>query len=51
MDLKAIREYTPAQVFAYAQREAQMNNRYVGWLDVCEGEFFLRVYAFRETKS
>jgi hypothetical protein len=51
MNLKEIREYIPQAVRDYAWKEAQMNSRYVGWLDVCDGELFVRVYAFRETKS
>ena len=51
MNLKEIREYTPKEVRDFAWKEAQMNTRYVGWLDLCEGELFIRVYAFRETKS
>ena len=51
MNLKEIREYIPQAVRDYAWKEAQMNSRYVGWLDVCDGELFVRAYAFRETKS
>lgn len=51
MNLKKIIEYTPQAVRDYAWREAQMNSRYVGWLDFCDGELFIRVYAFRNTKS
>ena len=51
MNLKEIMEYTPKEVRDFAWKEAQMTTRYVGWLDFCEGELFIRVYAFRETKS
>lgn len=51
MKLKEIREHIPKEIEEYAYKEAQMNTRYVGWLDLCEGELFIRVFAFRETKS
>ena len=51
MNLKEIAEFTPEEVRQYAWKEAQINTRYVGWLDFCDCELFIRVYAFRETKS
>lgn len=51
MNLKKIVEVTPKEVHAYAYKMAEMTTRYVGWLDVCGVELFIRVYAFRETKS
>ena len=49
MNLIKIPEYTPKEVIDFAWKEAMMNSKYVGWLDFCEGELFIRVYAFRET--
>lgn len=51
MNLKKVMEITPEEVRDYAWENAQINTRYVGWLDLCDCEYFLRVYAFRKTKS
>ena len=51
MDLKKIIEYIPRDIRDFALKESVKNTKYVGWLDLCDGELFVRVYAFRNTKS
>ena len=51
MDLKKIIEYIPRDIKDFALKESVKNTKYVGWLDFCDGELFVRVYAFRNTKS
>ena len=51
MNLKNIEEYIPEEVEKHALNEAEITTRYVGWLDFCDNELFIRVYAYRRTKA